>query len=210
MAMCMSCEGSSIDERRVISVLEVSHDCVHSLPLAATNRLTAYLRTKPNPLVLDSICPEIQDTMDPMAIIGAASSLIVSFARVSKSLSDIKSSFDKAPIAIASMMTECKTISAVLTRLQNLTLGNPVALSPRLMTPETLIESFDDALTGCMLVLSALEAQLQRLIEGEKPETTGFVTRVRLLWNEEAMSQLLGHLRGQHTAISTLIALFQA
>ncbi|RFU76899.1 ankyrin repeat [Trichoderma arundinaceum] len=147
--------------------------------------------------------------MDPVAIIGAASSLVVSLAKASKSLSDIRKGFHEAPMTLASMITECKTISAALTHLQNLTLGNPVALSPSIMSPETITESFDNALTGCMLILSALEAQLERFSQNEKPEDIRFMQRVRLLWNEDTMSQLLENLRGQHAAINTLVSLFQ-
>jgi hypothetical protein len=148
--------------------------------------------------------------MDPLAIVSASSSLIISFVKATKSLSDIRNSLDNAPLSVLSMMTECKTISTALAHLQNLTLGNASDLCPPGMSAESVMESFDNALTGCMLVLSALDTQLQRLVEEEKPETMGFITRVRHLWNEEAMNQMLGHLRGQHTAISTLISLFQA
>ncbi|UKZ83457.1 hypothetical protein TrVFT333_011266 [Trichoderma virens FT-333] len=147
--------------------------------------------------------------MDPIAIIGAASSLVLSLAKASKSLSDIRKGFQEAPMIIATMITECKTISAALTHLQNLTLGNPVALSPSLTTPETIQEGFDNALTGCMLILSALEVHLERLVKGKKPEDMGFMKKVQLLWNEETMNQLLSNLRGQHAAINTLVSLFQ-
>jgi hypothetical protein len=149
------------------------------------------------------------NAMDPIAIISAASSLVISLAKASKSLSDIRKGFLEAPMILASMITECKTISAALTHLQNLTLENPVALSPSSMSLETIKEGFDNALTGCMLILSALEAQLERLFEGQKPEDIGFIKKVQLLWNEDTMSQLLVNLRGQHAAINTLVSLFQ-
>jgi hypothetical protein len=77
------------------------------------------------------------------------------------------------------------------------------------MSLETIKESFDNALTGCMLILSALEVQLEHLFEGEKSEDIGCRKRLQISWNEETMSQLLVNLRGQHAAIDTLVSLFQ-
>ncbi|KKO99695.1 hypothetical protein THAR02_08203 [Trichoderma harzianum] len=147
--------------------------------------------------------------MDPIAILGAASSLVVSLARASKSLSDIQKGLKQADVIIASMIAECNTISAALTRLQRLALRNPIVLSPNSMPPEDVRESFDSALTGCMLVLSSLETQLKRITENGEPETMRFTQKLEMLWREEDMNRLLEHLRGQHSAINTLVSLLQ-
>ncbi len=147
------------------------------------------------------------DAMDPLSVTVATASLTISVAKISQFLAKVKGSYDQAPMTVAAMMAECKTISTALTHLQTLTLEKPVALSSNLASPGTLMTSFDNALIGCMEVLSVIECELNKLVEDSG--TMGFGARVRVLWNEETMSRLLQHLRGQHTAIGTLVSLLQ-
>lgn len=149
--------------------------------------------------------------MDIVSVTAAAASLALNFAKACKSLVEIKESYDQAPMTVTSMATECKTITAALTHLQGLTLEKSAALSPGPTLSDNLATGFDEALTGCMLILSVLEAELRKIIEGgEEFGNMTFRKRVKHLWNEETMCQLLQHLRGQHTAVSTLISILQA
>ncbi len=65
--------------------------------------------------------------------------------------------------------------------------------------------TFDQAITGCMLVYSVLEDEVQKLY-ARADSVSG---RIRYLWREEAMKDLLHQIRGQQTALTLLIQALQ-
>ncbi|KAK0616165.1 hypothetical protein B0T14DRAFT_522647 [Immersiella caudata] len=68
----------------------------------------------------------------------------------------------------------------------------------------------DQALTGCMVVISCLDAEIQRIIAAVADASRiRWRSRVRMVWNESHLSDLLSSIRGQQTAITTLIQLLQ-
>ena len=148
--------------------------------------------------------------MDPLSISLAVASLTFSFAKVTKCLFAIKDTYKNVPITVVSMIAECNTINLAFTHLQSLVQKNPVALSSSFISQDTLSKTFDDALTGCMFTSSAIERELKNLVEGEEGlGSIGFRARVGFIWDEDTMNHLLQHLRGQHTAVSTLVTLLQ-
>lgn len=68
----------------------------------------------------------------------------------------------------------------------------------------------DQALTGCMVIFSCLDDEIQRIIsEAPEPSRIRWRPRLRMLWNESHLNDLLGAIRGQQTAITLLIQLLQ-
>ena len=68
----------------------------------------------------------------------------------------------------------------------------------------------DVALTGCMVIFSCLESELQKIVAGvPDPSQMRWRSKARMMWNEHRLSELLNALRGQQTAINLLIQLLQ-
>jgi hypothetical protein len=68
----------------------------------------------------------------------------------------------------------------------------------------------DQALTGCMVVFSCLDAEIQRITAGVADVSRiRWRSRARMVWNESHLNDLLSSIRGQQTAITTLIQLLQ-
>jgi len=68
----------------------------------------------------------------------------------------------------------------------------------------------DQALTGCMVIFSCLEKEIQRITTGApEPSRIRWRPRARMVWNESHLNDLLSSLRGQQTAITLLIQLLQ-
>jgi hypothetical protein len=68
----------------------------------------------------------------------------------------------------------------------------------------------DVALTGCMVLFSCLDTEIQRIVAGTPdPAQIRWRSKLRMMWNEQKLNELLNALRGQQTAINLLIQLLQ-
>lgn len=72
-----------------------------------------------------------------------------------------------------------------------------------------LLDVLDQALTGCKVVFSCLDLEVQRIVDSGREGDPGWRARARLMWNDGRLKELLGALRGQQTAIGLVIQLFQ-
>lgn len=106
---------------------------------------------------------------------------------------------------ISAMYSERKVISASLGHIQSLILTNPEILRSNLQSRPDLENILDSALTGCILVFSVLDDEVQTLHRN----VTYIGTRVAQLWEEGTMTDLLTQIRGQQTALSLLIQALQ-
>ncbi len=110
------------------------------------------------------------------------------------------------------MCSETNVISASLAQIRSLLLQRQDTVGSS--QPELLLlDVLDQALTGCNVVFGCLDLELRRIVSGEPgpaPAVAGWRARARLIWNENKLNELLGALRGQQTANSLVIQLFQA
>ena len=74
-----------------------------------------------------------------------------------------------------------------------------------------LLTTFDTALTGCMVVFTCLDQEIQKLSAPSSSSQSKLTWRVRarLLWKEDKMKEYLSLIRGQQTSLSFLIQLLQ-
>jgi hypothetical protein len=127
-----------------------------------------------------------------------------------KALYDHREKYRDAPVLLVSICTESIIISVSLAQIQRLierSLGGD-GLSDVWDTREDLPAVLDQALAGCMVVFSCLDDELRR-VTGTASGEMGWKERVRLLWNEAKLSELLGALRGQQTALNLMLQLLQ-
>lgn len=147
--------------------------------------------------------------MDPLSITGTVLSITARCLTTAKALYDLREKYKDAQVIISAIYTESTVISASLSRIQSLVLQDPDALSKQLQFRPELETVFDTALTGCMVVFSVLDDEVQKLTtagaDAVGSAKLGFKAKARYLWNEATMKELLQQIRGQQTAITLLI-----
>lgn len=112
-------------------------------------------------------------------------------------------------MTIVSICSEATTISASLSHIQSLLLSKK-DLEGILQARQDLAAALDTALVGCVVLFSCLSEETKRLTKGSiGPSTFTWKSKARLLWNHDKLKELLDGLRGQQTAINTLIQLLQ-
>ncbi|EGU80039.1 hypothetical protein FOXB_09448, partial [Fusarium oxysporum f. sp. conglutinans Fo5176] len=65
--------------------------------------------------------------------------------------------------------------------------------------------AFETALTGCMVVFSCLEAETRSL----RSKNPGVWAKIKFIWNQDRLKELLGVLRGQQSSITFLLNLLE-
>ncbi|KAH7112167.1 hypothetical protein B0J11DRAFT_542786 [Dendryphion nanum] len=148
--------------------------------------------------------------MDPLTITSTVIALSARCVRSARGLYELRAKYKDASMTITAIYTESNVIATSLACIQGLCTTNPDALRSTLQTRPEITETFDQALTGCILVYSVLEDEVHRLYSGiHQVGFGGTMGRLRLLWKEEAMQEVLTQIRGQQTALSLLINILQ-
>ena len=151
--------------------------------------------------------------MDPFTISTAVAPLILSSAKLTMLISAVKSSYTNAPVTLIATSAECRVMHMTLSKIQGLVYKSDSDLSLRLTTQKPLREAFDDALSGCRMTLAALDFELEKLVEpklGTQTTGFGFRAKVRLVWKEDIMKQLLDQTRSQMTSLQYLIQFLES
>ncbi len=148
--------------------------------------------------------------MDPITIATTVGGLIGTCVKVTKYASSLLSSYKDAPLAISTIASETYVLSAALSQVENVAIHSPASLESRLKGQKNFTTAFDMALSGCSLVLSVLEKDLLALTGGKEPgSVVGKLERVRVMWNQERLKELLGQVRGQQIGLNLLISALQ-
>jgi hypothetical protein len=145
--------------------------------------------------------------MDPISITTAVLAISARCLTTAKAVSTLRDKFKGAQITISAIHSESTVISASLGHIQSLILKDPETLSSIFTSRPGLEGAFDTALTGCALVFSILDDEVQKL-QGDGGEI-GAAEKMKIVWKEETMKELLQQIRGQQTALSLLIQALQ-
>ncbi|KAL8915652.1 MAG: hypothetical protein Q9172_006794 [Xanthocarpia lactea] len=147
--------------------------------------------------------------MDPLSITASVVGLASICVQTAKALRDIKDKFQGASLTVSAICTETTIISASLSRIQSSLLGSPDEISDKLRERPDLEATLDNALTGCYLVFDVLQAEIQKFTESKHSEflNPGLRAKLRYVWNETAMQDILTQMRGLQTALALLLQL---
>lgn len=143
--------------------------------------------------------------MDPLSITAACSSLAFAIVRNGRVLATVFEKYQTAQHSIFMIQTECTVLAAALSQLESSVTGSKAS---RLRgCPPSALEALDLSLTGCMLTLSVLEKEINRLTDGADDAALkmGKAERAKYVWKEESMNELLQQLRGQSSALTLLL-----
>jgi hypothetical protein len=148
--------------------------------------------------------------MEPLSIAAGVASLVTTCVKTIRSLKAIADTYKSASLTISAITSECSIISTALSQIQYLFLHNLDSLTLRLDSQSQLHAAFETALTGCSVTLAALDGELQKLAEGQRVTgESSRLVRLKYMWNEDIMKELLQHLRGQHGGINLLLTALQ-
>jgi hypothetical protein len=127
----------------------------------------------------------------------------------SKCLLELQSKYKGAPMVVASICTESTTLVASLSFIQSLLLQRQ-DLASVWQSRTDLPMVLDAALTGAMVLFSCLHSEIQSILAGA-PDSSQlrWRSRVRVMWNEAKLNELLNALRGQQISLNLLIQLLQ-
>ena len=143
--------------------------------------------------------------MDVFSAVAACASLATNLVRSGRALATLYEKCRDAPHSIVMMQTECTVLAAALAQLESAMSGSRA--SQWSSCPSSVVEAMDLSLTGCALTLSILEKEISKLtnVIGASTSAMGKSDRVKYVWKEESMTELLQQLRGQTSALTLLL-----
>ena len=148
--------------------------------------------------------------MDPLSIVGLAGTLVPLCVRVTYALNNVKVKYSQSNMTISAIVSECSVIAAALTQIEGIAKKDPDGFASRLdPSASQLGASFELAMGGCSITLAVLNEEVEKLTVGEKVGFLGWKPKVKYIWNEAGMRDLLGTLRGQQSALHLLLAAVQ-
>jgi hypothetical protein len=124
-------------------------------------------------------------------------------------LNELRRKYKQASLLIGSLCTELTITSASLSQIQDLLDRDGDDSGTPAVRPE-LLETFDTALVGCMVVLSCIEDEVHRFNTLE-PGLDGLsrMDKVKVAWKDDTLRELATQLRGQQTAMTLLVQTLQ-
>ncbi|KAG4264995.1 hypothetical protein FPRO04_00721 [Fusarium proliferatum] len=121
-----------------------------------------------------------------------------------KKLHDLAGEYQDVPAVIAMICSESTIISIGLSELQMKILRRD-DLAQAWASKTEIWMAFETALTGCMVVFSCLEAETRSL----RSKNPGVWAKIRFIWNQDRLKELLGALRAQQSSITFLLSLLE-
>ena len=121
-----------------------------------------------------------------------------------------QSSYGAIELTIASMKTQCSCMGIVLSEIRYLLTHDESKIS-YLQLGTHLREQFDFVLGACLVVFAILREKLDRLIGDEKPvrRHISMMEKLKLVWNQQEMKDLLQNIQGQAFAVNLLLSALQ-
>ena len=147
--------------------------------------------------------------MDPLSITTTVGSVVMTCAKLVKTVNEIIGKFSDAPMTVTAIASECAVLSAALSHIQDLATQNADAFVSRLKSQSNFTTTFDTALAGCTLVFSVLETHLHDITKGKDPGDIDRMGKAMAVWKEDNLKELLQQLRGQQIAINLLLTALQ-
>ncbi|KAH0534119.1 hypothetical protein FGG08_007277 [Glutinoglossum americanum] len=144
--------------------------------------------------------------MDPVSMIASITSLVVGCAKIVQIAQGAYGIHKAASLTISSISTECVAVSASLSYLQSLVVGNSGSLDPH------IANAFETVIVGCTLTLSVLNEYIMELAANKEVLDMAPASRMakaKLMWNESEMKELLQQLRGHQSSITLLLTVLR-
>jgi hypothetical protein len=150
--------------------------------------------------------------MDAARAVSSITRLIFNCATAVQACNDLHGKYKNADQTLGSIATEGSTLQDSLLHLQHLMLHNPAALSSRWDVKSMLPQTFETAIESFDKALAALHLELEKYSsKGGSSSGTALARslKIKLLWNENAMQDVLVRLRAHQQSLQFLLAILQ-
>ena len=147
--------------------------------------------------------------MDPLSITANVVGITTTCLATIKALNDLRTKFREAALTLAAICSESAVISATLSRLQSFIMSQERKFLKCFEDRMELVATFDIALLGCVAVFSCLQEEIGRITRGMDNPQIGKFGKIKMLWREDVMQELLRQIRCQQVAISLPIQILQ-
>jgi hypothetical protein len=148
--------------------------------------------------------------MDPLSIATTVTTITRFVLLTANDLYSLRERYRNASSTIIAIHTESNVICTSLGLIQGILWKESEDISNRLSDQPGLIATFDAALTGCTLVYSCLDEEVRGLMQSvDSKGRFGKTAKAKYIWKEDMMQGLLRSIRGQHSAIMSLIQCLQ-
>jgi hypothetical protein len=148
--------------------------------------------------------------MEAFSCAAAAASLGRNCLSTLKALYNLHEKYRNARATIAALHSEITVIGASMQYINVIFEQHPDLAKKRFYDNPESEQIFAAALAGCNLVLSCLDQEVEKILAGMGAgDSKGRKGKAQLLWREDTMKDLLNALRGQHSAIFSIIQCLQ-
>lgn len=144
--------------------------------------------------------------MDPASAFGAFASALQVVQVITQTiggLATLRERFKNAELTIRSLIGELTAVKSAITQLDDLVKYNSRGSSYH----KEYYEGLDVALEGCRAIMEVLSEEVSALTRGAADDNValGFRTRMRVVWNDEAMKDHQARLHSQVLALHLLL-----
>ncbi|OIW24754.1 hypothetical protein CONLIGDRAFT_105519 [Coniochaeta ligniaria NRRL 30616] len=149
--------------------------------------------------------------MDPLTISGTVLGIAVKCVTVARDLSTLRDKYMHASLTISAICSESAVVNAALCKLQSLFSQPQDEGFVQFQSRPELASACDTALTGCTLLYSCLDDEVQSLRIQAQANATVELTwsqKSKVVWKDSTMKELLQQIRGQTSALSLLLQCF--
>ncbi|KAK3624508.1 hypothetical protein LTR56_011707 [Elasticomyces elasticus] len=128
--------------------------------------------------------------MDPLSITASVVGISTACASVIKILKEVHDKYKQADLA----------------QIESLLRQDGDAVVSRFVQQPVLASAFDTAITGCQMVYSCLDAELQELVRAlQQDGSLDWKRKFKTIWKQDTMTGFQQQIRGQVLALNTLL-----
>lgn len=149
--------------------------------------------------------------MDPLSISATILGIAGKCVTVARDLSNLRDKYTHASLTISAICSESAVVNAALCKLQSLFSQQQHEAFDRFQSRPELATACDTALTGCTLLYSCLDDEVQSLrlhASADGNAELSWSQKTKVVWKDATMKELLQQIRGQTSALNLLLQCF--
>ena len=152
--------------------------------------------------------------MDPASILGivtATGSLMTAASKAALGCKSLSTKYGEAPATLAHLEDECRQTRNVLSYVHDFLMSHSDSVSRRLCEPGNPFSRLvHDGMTSCTQIFGGVQGQAQSMLAAwPAAEDDKARQRIRVMWNEESMSQSLGQMKNVESHLHLLLTVLQ-
>ncbi|KIW02212.1 hypothetical protein, variant [Verruconis gallopava] len=148
--------------------------------------------------------------MDPLTVTVSVASFLANCLTTVKVLGSLSSRYPHVLVTISSIVTETTYLGSFLGHIQELLLINAPSVHDTSPAGRELRQTFDLALSACLITFGCLEEEVRQLAIQPPPDAgPEWKERVKQLWKDDIMNEILTQIREQQSTMALLVQTLQ-